>query len=98
MYQDGTLIIDLTNDVVTRNTAVNDYSLNGQKFFIKRVKDWLNTVGKEVLGIEHYWGRFEIAKGRGQIHAHLLAILKKEIKDKLQWKLLIKNVSPEKEA
>lgn len=27
-----------------------------------------------MLGIKHYWVRYEFAKGRGQIHAHLLAI------------------------
>jgi hypothetical protein len=27
-----------------------------------------------VFGIKHYWVRYEFAPGRGQIHAHLLAI------------------------
>jgi hypothetical protein len=27
-----------------------------------------------VFGIKHYWGRFEFAKSRGQIHLHLLGI------------------------
>ena len=36
----------------------------------------MNIVGKDLYGIEHYWVRFEFAKGRGQIHAHLLAITK----------------------
>ena len=97
LYQDGTLI-DLATNKVARNKAVNDYSIVVQEFFIKRVEDWLNTVGKEVLGIEHYWVRFEFAKGRGQIHAHLLAILNKKIKDELQRELNIKNITPEKEA
>ena len=30
--------------------------------------------GKKVFGIKHYWVRYEFAPGRGQIHAHLLAI------------------------
>ena len=35
---------------------------------------WLATVGKRIFNINHYWVRFEFAPGRGQIHAHLLAI------------------------
>jgi hypothetical protein len=53
---------------------VNDYSLVVQEYFQKRVKLWLETVGKEVFDIEHFWIRYEFAPGRGQIHAHLLAI------------------------
>ena len=29
---------------------------------------------REILGIEHYWGCFEFAGGRGQIHLHILGI------------------------
>jgi hypothetical protein len=35
----------------------------------------LKTVGFHVFGIKHYWGRFEFAKSRGQIHLHLLGIV-----------------------
>ena len=66
--------IDLRNDSKQRNRAVNDYSLVVQEFFQARTKDFLDTVGKELFGIKHYWVRYEFAKGRGQIHAHLLAI------------------------
>ena len=45
-----------------------------QEYFQTRVTLWLNTVGKRVFGIDHYWVRYEFAPGRGQIHAHLLAI------------------------
>jgi hypothetical protein len=31
-----------------------------------------------VLGIEHYFARFEFEKSRGQIHVHLLAVLGKK--------------------
>jgi len=53
---------------------MNRHALLVQEFFQKRVEDFLNTYGREVLGIKHYWIRYEFAKGRGQIHAHLLAI------------------------
>ena len=36
----------------------------------------MGTVLKDVLGIEHYWGRVEFAPGRGQIHLHMLGIAK----------------------
>lgn len=53
---------------------LNDYSIVVQEYFQKRVKIWLDTVGRSVFGISHYWVRFEFAPGRGQIHAHLLAV------------------------
>jgi len=53
---------------------VNDYSIVIQEYFQRRTELWLNTVGKEIFGIDHYWVRYEFAPGRGQIHAHLLAI------------------------
>lgn len=52
----------------------NDYSIVIQEYFQKRVETWLETVGKVVFDISHYWCRFEFAPGRGQIHAHMLAI------------------------
>lgn len=53
---------------------VNDYSIVVQEYFQNRVVSWLETVGKEIFDIKHYWVRYEFAPGRGQIHAHLLAI------------------------
>jgi len=53
---------------------LNNYSIVVQEYFQKRVEIWLQTVGKDIFGIEHYWVRYEFAPGRGQIHAHLLAI------------------------
>ena len=53
---------------------VNEYSIVIQEYFQRRVEIWLETVGDKVFGIEHYWVRYEFAPGRGQIHAHLLAI------------------------
>ena len=53
---------------------LNEYTIVVQEYFQKRVQLWLEMVGKEIFGIEHYWVRYEFAPGRGQIHAHLLAI------------------------
>jgi hypothetical protein len=53
---------------------VNDYSIVVQEYFQKRVIQWLQSVGKEIFHVKHYWIRYEFAPGRGQIHAHLLAI------------------------
>ena len=47
-----------------------------KNFFQKRVELWLHTVGETVFGIKYYWVRYEFAPGRGQIHAHLVAITK----------------------
>jgi len=91
-------VIDLANDRKARNKAVNDYSIVVQQFFIKRTEDFLNTVGKKILGIEHYWLRFEFAKGRGQIHAHILVILRKEIQVNLQNQVNSAKGNRQKEA
>ena len=53
---------------------LNDYSIVVQEYFQRRVEIWLKSVGAKVFGIKHYWVRYEFAPGRGQIHAHLLAI------------------------
>ena len=42
---------------------LNDYSIMVQEYFQKRVELWLNTVGKQIFGIEHYWVRYEFAPG-----------------------------------
>ena len=85
-FRDGRKI-DLSNNRVDRNRAVNDYALVIQQYFIKRAENFLNTVGKELLGIKYYWGRMEFAKGRGQIHIHLLGILDKTMTRDLQDQL-----------
>ena len=53
---------------------VNDMTLVTQEYFQLRVKLWLQTIGRYVFGIKHHWLRYEFAPGRGQIHAHMLAI------------------------
>lgn len=91
-------IIDLANDRKARNKAVNDYAIVIQEFFIHRTEDYLNTIGRDVLGIEHYWLRFEFAKGRGQIHAHILVMLKKNLQARIQEQVDAAKGNREKEA
>ena len=66
---------------------LNDYTIVVQEYFQKRVVTWLETVGKDVFGIEHYWVRYEFAPGRGQIHAHLVAIPKSPTLHQLSYEL-----------
>jgi hypothetical protein len=53
--------------------AVKEYSIVVQEFFILKVKQWIETFGRDVFKIEHYFVRFEFAEGRGEIHAHIIA-------------------------
>jgi hypothetical protein len=66
--------VDLDSNINKLHQALNDYTIIVQKFFQLRVDKFLKTIGLEVFGIKHYWGRFEFAKSRGQIHLHLLGI------------------------
>ena len=59
-----------------KSILVERYSAVIQEFFQIRMENWLTTVGKEEFGLEYYWMRFEFAKGRGTIHAHILGITK----------------------
>jgi len=54
--------------------AVNQYSIVVQEYFTMKVKDWMETYAAQVLKVKHWFARFEFAKGRGEIHAHILAI------------------------
>jgi Helitron helicase-like domain at N-terminus len=63
---------------------LNDYTIVVQEFFQVRFENWMEHFGRPVFGIRHYWGRYEFAPGRGQIHIHLLAIRK----DQAIFKLL----------
>ena len=56
--------------------ASKKYPLFVNNFFMKRARSFMNTVLKDALGIEHYWGCVEFAPGRGQIHLHMLGIAK----------------------
>jgi hypothetical protein len=49
-------------------TAIKEYSIVVQEFFIMKVEHWIKTFGKDIFKIEHYFIRFEFADGRGEIH------------------------------
>ena len=66
------------NTKTGRIRACNEYALVIQEYFQERVQHFMNTVAKTVFGIHHYWCRFEFAKSRGQIHAHILCMQGKE--------------------
>ena len=66
-------VLDKEN-MKARYRAIVEYTNIVQEMFQIRTEEWLETVGKTIFKIQHYWLRFEFAKGRGQIHAHLLAI------------------------
>jgi hypothetical protein len=53
---------------------VNDYTIVVQEYFQERFNKWMEFFGRPIFGISHFWGRYEFAPGRGQIHIHLLAI------------------------
>ena len=76
----------------------NDYSIVIQEYFQDRVKIWLETVGKEIFGIKHYWCRYEFAPGRGQIHAHMLAITEDQDAQTRAHQLLKEEDGPKKRA
>ena len=61
-------------DVKSRMKAVNLHTGLVQEFFTLRTTSWIQTFGKKLFKISHYWEAFEFSKGRGQIHTHLLAI------------------------
>jgi len=67
--------IDLDLNHNELNKALNNYCIVVQEFFHLRVGAFLDTIGFHIFGIKHYWGRFEFAKSRGQIHLHLLGIV-----------------------
>ena len=55
-------------------SIINKYTNVVQEYFQERVKAWLETVGRNLLGIKHHWLRYEFAPSRGQVHAHMLVI------------------------
>jgi len=66
--------VDLDVNLHKLHQALNDYTIIVQEFFQIRMDEFLKTIGLEVFGIKHYWGRFEFEKSRGQIHLHLIGI------------------------
>jgi hypothetical protein len=69
-----TIITPMIHRFLGRASIVNKFKLVVQEYFQERVMAWLETVGKELLGIKHYWLWYEFAPSRGQIHAHMLVI------------------------
>ena len=67
---------DTKTKMKAKSILVERYSAVVQEYFQVRMDHWMETVGKKEFGITHYWMRFEFAKGRGTIHAHILAITK----------------------
>ncbi len=63
--------VNLELDHSTLNNVLNGYTLVVQEFFHLRVQEYFKKIGINVFGIKYYWGRFEFAKSRGQIHLHL---------------------------
>ena len=70
----GQTPLDLTI-LQNRINVMNDYTYIIQQYFQQRVQIFLSTYAKKQFGIDYYYVRFEFAKSRGQIHAHLVAIL-----------------------
>ena len=66
---------NLKENKTALHKAVNEYSVVVQEYFHLRIQIWLDTIGKKLFGIMHYWYRHEFAKGRGQMHTHMLCIL-----------------------
>jgi hypothetical protein len=64
----------MAGNFTAKQNLLDKYTAVVQEFFQIRLDNWMETVGKETFGISHYWLRFEFTKGRGQIHAHILAI------------------------
>jgi hypothetical protein len=76
--EDEYLAHEMVNDKGKEGTAtkklVEMYSVVVQEFFQIRLQYWMDTIGKQIFQIKHYYIRYEFAKGRGMIHAHILAI------------------------
>ena len=91
-------LINLMSDPTALNKAVNDYSIIVQEFFQIRVRTFLEGICKIKFGIDYYWGRYEFATGRGQIHLHLLGIQKRSFVKEMQKELHKNKGNPEKQG
>jgi hypothetical protein len=60
------------NDLSAISKSVRRYPL----FFIIHASVLIETTLKTMIDLEYYWGQVKLAPGRGQIHLHLLAIMK----------------------
>jgi hypothetical protein len=87
------------DSITEKVKSVNDYSISVQEYFQARFTDFLENYAKQVFGIEHYFARFEFANSRGQIHVHLLAVLRKKSRIADLIELVYKErFNPEKQA
>ena len=75
-HNDDEVALLKNNDFGAMKRSVKRYTMYVNKFFMMRANKFMETVVKEALRIEHYWGRVEFAPGRGQIHLHILGIAK----------------------
>jgi hypothetical protein len=57
-----------------KTVIVNKFTVVIQEYFQEKVMAWLETFGKNLIGIKHHWLRYKYAPSRGQIHAHMLVI------------------------
>jgi hypothetical protein len=73
------LKMEETDDRAIRCDLIDKYAAVVQEFFQIKVDNWMETVGRDVFGITSYFLRFEFTKGRGQIHAHILACTKDHV-------------------
>ena len=62
-------------DFKAMSKSVKRFTVYVNDFFMKRSKVFLDTIVKDVMGIEHYWARVEFAPGRGQIICTYLALV-----------------------
>ena len=67
-------ICDNVRDFKRHCKRIREHSLYVNEYFMKRAREFMEGYAREVLGVEHYWGRVEFASGRGQIHLHILGI------------------------
>ena len=67
-------LLDIPDMKQRQAAIVNEFTIVVQEYFHARVHAWLETVGKQLLGIKYHWLHFEFAPSRGQIHVHMLAI------------------------
>jgi hypothetical protein len=58
------------------SNAARKYPLYVNDFYMNRAKLFMETVTKNALEIEYYWGRVEFAPGREAIHLRIVAIAK----------------------
>ena len=66
-----------------RRNKLNEYAHIVTSFFEQRTTSFVKDVLAPMLEIEHFYMIFEFAEGRGQIHFHLLAWLKKHSRHNL---------------